>query len=97
MVWISTQKGRSLRRKELMFSMYSFHQKETQIIEPFPCPECGKIEMVQVVENCKLHEGTIVRRLQHYKCSACGARFFDDDAMHRIQEIRNKKMLAHAI
>ena len=44
--------------------------------------------MASVVETCRLKDGLTVKRLSHYKCPSCGARFFDDDAMHRIQDAR---------
>jgi ribosomal protein L37AE/L43A len=68
--------------------MSSSHPKEAQITEPYPCPECGKIEMVTVVEACQLADGPTIKRLRHYKCRRCGTRLFDDAAMHRIQEHR---------
>jgi len=45
--------------------------------------------MVSVVETCRLADGFTVKRLRHYRCRSCGARFFDDDAMHRIQQERS--------
>ncbi|MGD0655192.1 MAG: hypothetical protein ABSA16_12665 [Thermoguttaceae bacterium] len=68
--------------------MSSSHLKEALISEPFPCPECGKIEMVSVIETCHLADGLTIKRLRHYKCRSCAARLFDDAAMHRIQEQR---------
>jgi predicted RNA-binding Zn-ribbon protein involved in translation (DUF1610 family) len=56
--------------------------------EPLPCPECGAVRLTRVVENCRLDDGLVVARLRHYKCQACGARLFDDDAMHRVQASR---------
>ncbi len=44
--------------------------------------------MTSTVENCRLEDGLVVKRLSHFKCQSCGARFFDDDAMHRIQAAR---------
>ncbi len=44
--------------------------------------------MVSVVETCHLSDGLTVKRLRHYRCRSCGARFFDDAAMHRIQQQR---------
>ena len=69
--------------------------KKARISEPYACPECGAEKMVMVVENCRLEDGLVVNRLQHYKCKACSARFFDDNAMHRIQSARAKKSFAH--
>ncbi|MBL7190000.1 MAG: hypothetical protein ISS70_27040 [Phycisphaerae bacterium] len=44
--------------------------------------------MTRVVETCRLEDGLTVRKLAHYKCRSCCSRFFDDDAMHRIQDAR---------
>jgi YgiT-type zinc finger domain-containing protein len=68
--------------------MSSSHPRVAPISEPFPCPECGKIEVVSVVETFCLADGLTVRKLRHYKCRSCGERFFDDAAMHRIQAER---------
>lgn len=76
--------------------MSSSPQREARMSEPLPCPECGAMQMVRTVENCRLDDGLQVRRLRHLKCGACGARFFDDEAMHRIQAERAKLSLAHA-
>lgn len=64
--------------------------------EPLPCPECGVAQMTQVTEACRLDDGLIVKNLRHFRCRACGARFFDDEAIHRIQNERAKRPLAHA-
>jgi len=53
--------------------------------------------MVRVVESCRLDGGVSVKRLRHFKCRACGARFFDDEAMHRIQAERAKRHMVHAV
>jgi DNA-directed RNA polymerase subunit M/transcription elongation factor TFIIS len=63
-------------------------EREAPIVEPFSCAECGRQEMITVTETCRLADGLSVKRLRHYKCRSCGARLFDDDAMHRIQEQR---------
>ena len=65
--------------------------------EPLPCPECGAFQLVRVVENCRLDSGISVKRLQHLKCRACGARFFDDEAVHRIQAERAKRQVVHMV
>jgi len=44
--------------------------------------------MVRVVEDARLADGVVVKRLAHYKCGSCGSRFFDDDAMRAIQAAR---------
>jgi hypothetical protein len=64
------------------------HPKEAPISEPFACPECGQVKMTSIIETCKFADGLKVNRLRHYKCRSCGARFFDDDAMHIIQSAR---------
>lgn len=77
--------------------MSSFQASGTPISEPYPCPECGAVEMIHVVENCRLDDGLVVKRLRHLKCRSCGARFFDDDAMHRIQSLRADKAVAQGV
>jgi hypothetical protein len=77
--------------------MSSFPQKETPIADPLPCPECGEMQMVRVVENYRLQDGLVVKRLRHFKCCACDARFFDDAAMNQIQEERDKQRLPRAV
>jgi hypothetical protein len=78
----------TIHSQEWTLFMSSFHPKEAPISEPFPCPECGKIEMVSVVETCQLADGLTIKRLRYYKCRSCGERLFDDPAMHRIQQYR---------
>ena len=68
--------------------MSSSHLKKAPTSEAFSCPECGKTQMIRVVETCKLGDGLTVKRLTHYKCRSCGSRFFDDDAMHGIAAAR---------
>ena len=68
--------------------MSSSHQKKAQTSEALPCPECGKTQMIRVVETCRLADGLTVKKLGHYKCRSCGSRFFDNDAMHEIQAAR---------
>ena len=68
--------------------MSLYHRKEALMSEPLPCPECGKVRMKRIIETCRLHDGIKVKRLRHYKCSSCGARFFDDDAMQAIRSSR---------
>lgn len=57
--------------------------------ELLPCPECGQVEMGARTETCHLEDGVTVKHLAHYRCQACGARFFDDEAMHVIQVARS--------
>jgi len=68
--------------------MSSSHRKKAPTSEALPCPECGKTQMIRVVETFRLADGLTVKILGHYKCSSCGSRFFDDDAMHSIQAAR---------
>ena len=77
--------------------MSSSPRKEAPMSKAFPCPECGAARMVRTVEDCRLDDGLSVRRLRHFRCQACGARFFDDDAMHRIQSERAAQGIAHAV
>jgi transposase-like protein len=44
--------------------------------------------MTRSVATCRLEDGFIVKGLRHYKCQSCDARFFDDEAIHRIQTER---------
>ena len=53
--------------------------------------------MSYAVEDCQTEDGLAIRHLRHLRCSACGARFFDDEAMHRIQKERANRPLAHAV
>jgi hypothetical protein len=64
------------------------HRKRAPISEPLPCPECGKMEMVRVTENYRSPDGVEVGRLAHYRCAACRARFFDEEAIRAIQSAR---------
>jgi transcriptional regulator NrdR family protein len=68
--------------------MSSSHQKRAPTSEVLPCPACGKIQMIRVVETARLADGLMVKRLARYKCRSCGSRFFDDAAMQRIAEAR---------
>ena len=69
--------------------MSSSHRKKAPTSESLPCPECGRLQLARVVETCPLGDGLTVKRLSHYKCQACGARLFDDEAMHAIQAARS--------
>ncbi len=69
-------------------------QKKAQISEPLPCPECGEETMKHTVEDCPIEGKLTVKQLSHFKCQACGARFFDTEAVHRIQEERKKYEVA---
>ena len=77
--------------------MSSFPRSETPMSEPLPCPECGAVRMSQTVGSYRLENGLIVKRLRHFKCQSCGARFFDDDAVRRIQAKRQEQSVARAV
>ncbi len=68
--------------------MSSSHRKKALTSEVLPCPECGKTQMIHIVETCRLADGLTVKKLGHYKCHSCGSRFFNDDAIHEIQAAR---------
>jgi hypothetical protein len=72
------------------FFMSSFHPRGTPTAELLPCPECGGMALESVLEAVTLHDGTKVSCLAHKKCRDCQARFFDDLAIHAIQEKREK-------
>ena len=74
--------------------MSSFHQKEAQISEPYPCPDCCTETMVTVKEDCVLSDGLKVKKLRHLKCKNCGKRYFDDEAIHSIQSQRAEKSIS---
>ncbi len=46
-----------------------------------PCPVCGRRALADVVEDCELSGGWLVKRLRHTRCKSCGERFFDVAAM----------------
>jgi len=47
--------------------------------------------MIRVVEDVQLADGFTVKKLAHYRCGSCGARFFDDEAMRTIQAARESE------
>ena len=71
--------------------MCSSRPNVAPISEPLPCLECGKVEVVYVIEDCRMLDGLFVPGLRHLKCGACGHRLFDDDAMHVVQAERAKR------
>ena len=77
--------------------MSSSPLKEALTSEPLLCPECGAVHMVQTIENCRFQDGLTMKRLRHFKCQTCDARFFDDDAMGHIQAERNKHRMPRAV
>ncbi|GEM_PF-688779 len=81
----------------MTYFMSSFPQKETPMYESLPCPECGALRMTQTVENYRLEKGLTVKRRRHFKCPLCGVRFFDDDAVRRIQAKRRKQGVARVV
>jgi transcriptional regulator NrdR family protein len=56
--------------------------------EPLPCADCGAEAVRLVIESCRLADGVQMPRLQHYRCHACGTRFFTDEAMDEIRSFR---------
>ncbi len=83
--------------------MSSYHQKnhltKTKSVRDkiviLPCPECGFVSMKRIKADCTLNDGTKVPGLKHYLCSTCGSKFYDNEAMERIESIRqrvNKKI-----
>ncbi len=60
---------------------------------PFPCPECGQINLVWVTGDCTLLDGTVVPNLKRLQCSSCQEDFFDHNAMGVIEAHRRK--IAH--
>jgi hypothetical protein len=80
-----------------MYSMSSSPQNEVLTSEPLPCPECGALQMTKMIADCRLNDGVVVKRLQHFKCRACGATLFDDEAMHKIQAQRARHPVVLAV
>ena len=52
------------------------------------CPLCGRRALAEVVEDCELSGGRLVKRLRHTRCKSCGERFFDVSAMAAIEATR---------
>lgn len=48
------------------------------------CHECGNKSMHRVQEDHTTEMGYLIRNLDFYKCSDCGEKLFDPDAMDRI-------------
>ena len=92
-----TTKGTKDTKKEPMSSTSSSRQREALTSEPLACPDCGELRLTRVTEACRLEDGLIVKRLRHHKCGACGARFFDDEAIHRIQMEREESRVAQPL
>ena len=53
-----------------------------------PCPACGRRSLTEVVEDCALSGGRLVKQLRHTRCKTCGERFFDVAAMTSIEATR---------
>jgi C4-type Zn-finger protein len=53
-----------------------------------PCPVCGRRTLTDVVEDCELSAGRLVKQLRHTRCKSCGERFFDVAAMAAIEAAR---------
>lgn len=47
--------------------------------------------MACVEETVRLENGLTVENLCYYRCRSCGSRFYDDEAIHRIQAARRAK------
>jgi len=58
--------------------------------EPLPCPDCGKVSLIRVKNDCTLLDGTVVPNLERLQCSSCKANFFDVPAMDAISAHRRK-------
>ena len=56
--------------------------------EGLPCPECGKISLEWIQNDCILLDGTMVPDLERLQCASCGENLFDLEAMRRIREVR---------
>ena len=52
------------------------------------CPLCGRRTLEDVVEDCELSGGRLIKRLRHTRCKSCGERFFDVAAMRAIEAAR---------
>ncbi len=55
------------------------------------CPECGKKAMRRASGPCELLDGTLIPELERFHCFACGADFFDDEAMGVIEKFRQSQ------
>ena len=53
-----------------------------------PCPVCGRRALADVMEDCELSGGRLVKQLRHTRCKSCGERFFDVTAMAAIEAVR---------
>jgi len=53
-----------------------------------PCPACGRRTLTEVVEDCALSGGRLVKQVRHTRCKSCGERFFDVAAMTSIEAVR---------
>ena len=52
--------------------------------------------MACVVEALRLENGVTVENLRFHRCRSCGSRFYDDDAVHRIQAARKSQSTSAA-
>lgn len=80
-----------------MSSMSSSHQRKAPTVKTLLCPLCGTVAMSRITETCTLNDGLVMKLLMHWKCGECEERFFDDDAMRRIQEERGKQNVKMAM
>jgi hypothetical protein len=46
---------------------------------------CGRNALADVVEDCALSAGRLVKRLPHVRCASCGERFFNVTAITTIE------------
>jgi YgiT-type zinc finger domain-containing protein len=53
-----------------------------------PCPVCGRRTLADVVEDCELSGGRLIKQLRHTRCRSCGERFFDVAAISAIEAAR---------
>jgi len=48
------------------------------------CPECGQEAIEWICSDYRTEMGFRINDLERWHCSACGAEFFDADAMTRV-------------
>jgi len=63
------------------------HRRREARFASLPCPLCGRRALADVVEDCALSGGRLVRRLRHVRCTSCGERYFDVAAMATIEAL----------
>jgi hypothetical protein len=70
--------------------MSSFRPNSAQISEPYPCPNCGKMEIRSTTGACDFKDGLHIESMHFFQCDACCERYYDDEAMGYIQSLRGK-------